>query len=134
MKLSDTICTPAQAESLKMLGVIQQSNFYFLIEEGKLIIVKADSYEWSDWPGYEDYPKTSLWTSAELGIVLPTGYYTLRLEVAGRDQWFIFDNKGKECLSDQRFEVEAHARAAVLINLLKTNQLKVEDVNKRLTG
>lgn len=128
MKLDSQCCNVEHAAYLKASGITQKSNFYFVADDplGKGRLVSGGQllhkYHWA------------AFTVAELGRMLPTGYYTMRLEVAGQDRWFAFDNKGRACLQNDTFTTEAEARVMVLINLLKTNQVKADDVNARLSS
>lgn len=118
MKLEDQCCTLQQAKRLKELG-IEQISYFVWGERG--VITEGWSIE-----GYEDI-FYSAYNVAELGIMLPPGYDTMKITDNG---WAAYDPDG-ECVLTH-YKTEAECRAAMLINLLET-AITIEECNKRLT-
>lgn len=75
---------------------------------------------------------TPAFTVAELGIMMPWSYSTVRHSefLPDEESWSV--EKNGESDSDTSYLTEAQARAALLIHLLETNQLTADEANKRL--
>lgn len=141
MKLDNQLCTRKQAIRLKELGVYQQSYLYWT---GNLIHTVE---EWSV-EGDED-TFYSAYTVAELGIMLPRYYPSWRfLEEGGQQELWITTvigqpegyERDKEDVIDIRTvaafdrygKTQAESMAALLISLLETKAISVEEINLRL--
>lgn len=136
MKLEDQVCTLEQAKRLKELGVLQGHSYAAFIknkcqQETKFWLMPVNSPGVSN-EGYEKWDSGCLngfsaFTSAELGQMLPFGYDTMQCTGEG---WRGYDLDHGDY---GPFETEAKARAAMLIQLLETNAITADEVNKRLT-
>jgi len=117
MKLEDQVCNLELAKKLKKLGVKQDSLFYWGSNTGKNYMIIA----LSDKPNYPNvFNHThSAFTVAELGEILPSGYYSIR---EGR-VWECWLRTGKQKVEAK---TEADARAKLVIYLLEINLTKQE--------
>jgi hypothetical protein len=152
MQLEDQVCTVAQSQKFYTLGIInawlswsvdQENNCWSLsklkVEAGELIN-KANNINRIFYPAF---------TVAELGLMLP--YNFLNAAAAKRKfkgSWLhvwkcpeetvdeAFLGWGYRVIKDEATftKTEAEARAAVLLHLLETNQITIEEINKRLAS
>ena len=134
MKLENQVVSLELAKKLKELGVEQDSLFYWCYEyrlDGKKYSDKRADLTYNKYNeltntiSYSKKEHISAYTVAELGEMLPLGYYTTRL--------FTDDNKKEEWIAillpnseykgtGFRADTEADARAKMLI-YLKENKL-----------
>jgi len=128
VKLEDQVCSLELAKRLKELGVKQESHFYHIKERA----------EWRLWPytspgfsleGIREHPREdwevySAFTVAELGDMLPKGFYqTFFVEdgvVVGRPDFKVLENT----FTTEKETTEANARAQMLIYLLENKLVK----------
>lgn len=156
MKLEDQCCNLSQAKRLKELGVKQESYASWFGDESHTYFDSGSEehaipMNVSNWVfvlptkpanGHdEDHrsnvcitkPIASAFTVAELGEMLPTGYDTMRVTVRmGVYGWKGFDDSDEPCPhsnSDDVFNTEAEARAAMLIYLLESKLITPESIN-----
>jgi hypothetical protein len=122
MIMGDEVCSPQLSTRLKELGVEQKSHFYWVedIVEGAGWILLCVGDEVNYLRNKQDYvpdSEASAFTVAELGEIIPEGYWTLKQN--GR--WVPFSHMDK--FVDRIRDSEADARAEILIYLLE-NKLK----------
>lgn len=135
MKLIDQVITLEQAKRLKELGIRQDASHAAWLRNE----CHKETEFWC-WPveaqgisnrGYSS-PATgclegfSAFTVAELGEMLPPGYDTM---YCVNDGWRGFDLDGVDMLGSKAFNTEAEVRAAMLIHLIKTNVVTVDEIN-----
>lgn len=120
MKLQDQVCTEPQGDRLKELGIDQESLFYHTHSD-KWGVLPRSGIDFSGDP-------SSAFTVAELGIMLPAGYDSMRIS---DDGWRGYDLNGRDFPPDT-FRTEAGCRVAMIIDLLETEVITVEEVNARL--
>lgn len=125
MNIRNQICTFQQAKRLKELGVIQESEFVYFIDEYHLVR-RNRNYDLSE----IDY---CAFTVAELGVMLPEMFASR----FGAGAWICYNDKGEseqypENFCDVISNTEAEARSAMLIHLLETKAITAEEVNQRL--
>jgi hypothetical protein len=128
------VCTPDQAEKLKKLGITQSQSCYYF-QHGQLQYVPQHFK-------VEAPDACAAFTSTELGIMLPYYYQTARVEAGNVlertkfDLWTcrnVSDPKDmQEIVGIQAAPTEATTRAGMIIHLLCTYLVKVEDLNSRL--
>lgn len=126
MKLENQVCALEQGEKLLKLGVSNDSFFHWFMDDD-LIMGEHWSCGRLANPNEETIPA---FTVAELGVMLPTGYDSMRVTERGAEMWRTYDESGNDF--PNIFVTEAEARAAVLIHLLDTNIISPEEVNQRL--
>lgn len=133
MKIEDQVCTPGQSMRLQELGVAAESVLVYELRvvpfESLNIVIPGmipDNWQRAD----EKYPAYSV---AELGVMLPTGFDTMRVtgKTPGDLVWQGYDMAGRDFTKDPYY-TEAECRAAMLIHLLENKLITVEEVNKRL--
>lgn len=132
MELKQQCCTLVQAKRLKECGVNQKSLFNYVgkLETNQFEIQYTSCYDWSDYPGYATWPlKYSAWTVAELGVMLPSEFDTMRSIERG---WSCFDYGGRDIFTGYGYEYEAECRSAAIIHLLENKLITAEEVNQRL--
>jgi len=125
MKIENQVCTAQQGKRLMELGISNESLFHHVIEETALGIERRVAYLAS--PPNNHIPA---FTVAELGVMMPSGYDTMRLE-ADLNKWRGYDLDGADCPSDF-FDTEAECRAAMIIFLLENGHITADECNKRL--
>jgi hypothetical protein len=146
MKLEDQVCSLDLAKRLKELGVKQESYFFWWATE-----IEIDGLTW--WELANKEPRkgkkirelqgrepTSAFTVAELGDMLPAKWGEIVHNENGAMIWIekkVGDNmkpfweiryfgQGSECLCQEDDDIEANARAKMLIWLLE-NKLVYEN-------
>lgn len=135
MKLEDQVCTVPQAARLKALGISQKALFYHhplfggpafgervITTPGSLTMVCNDK-EFA----------FAAFTVAELGIMLPPGYDTMRTTDHPVDIWRGYDKEGKDVFKGLKGITEADVRAQMVIYLLENEDITAKEVNGRLT-
>jgi hypothetical protein len=140
MKLSEQCCSLDQAKRLKELGVIgdRGTNLFFWIH------LRKTKYR-VEWTGIADHGMmesvtdlVDYWpafTVAELGVMLPSGYDTMKITVQGEEYgWRGYDISDQQCppIEEEFYPTEAQARASMLIHLLENNLITPSEVNNRL--
>lgn len=124
MTIDNQVCSILQGVILKELGITQNPNCSAFVH-----VVNA---EYSDNVTLKrnihslDITKEriALFTTAELGELIPAGY-VLPHKKADGFWWY-------QC-GEKRFGLtEANARAALLINLLRSKEITIEQVNENL--
>lgn len=140
MKLKNQVCTMEQAKQLKELGIVQdQGSFYW--EQLKPPVTEGCSTQRLQ-AGVDTFHPMSdsvvkerfcAFTTSELGIMLPNGYFTLMLDDGS---WTAYDPLSNlvpvepfEC-----FTAEPHIRAELVIFLLKRKDIGKDAVNMWLTA
>lgn len=134
MKLENQVCTLEQAKKLKELGIDQETEFYFRM--GKIWHFR----EVTDWPnqeqlydliqsGAEGERIFAAYTVAELGEMLPIGFYSVAC--ADHSDW-LCDNQNYATANIGASKNEAECRAAMLIHLIESKLITVEEINNRL--
>lgn len=119
MKLENQVCTLEQGKKLRELGI--EMNSYFLFGESSDFAAPFEAWIVD---GNEDvfYPA---FTVAELGVMLPDGYDTMRVSTDNGDRWRAYDDSGKDAIDeDSLFDTEVQARAAMIIHLLNLPNIK----------
>jgi hypothetical protein len=124
MKIENQCCTKDQAHKLKEFGVAQNS-FFAYIDEGELL--SRHSPNLNLMAIATDF--VAAFTVAELGLMLPPGYYSMRTTDEG---WRCYDLDGKEVIEDYVYDYEAKCRAAAVIQLLESSLTAAEEINNRL--
>lgn len=136
MKLEDQVCPPEYGEKLKDLGITQKSLFYWTHSDwGTMPAMSID---------FKGNP-TSQFTAAELGTMLPDQLstnmhqYELILIKEGVDTWACeYCRANNLCDMHPDIESKGHVTIAavmaeMLIQLIETKLVSVEECNKRLT-
>lgn len=138
MKLIDQVISLDQAKLLKSLGVKQESHFYhhpnFETPAPGHTSVKKYGTQYKVTQVKNDAAVTlSAFTVAELGVMLPTGYDTMRVtgKTPDNSAWQGYDMAGRD-FTKEPYSTEAECRAAMLIHLLENKLITVEEVNARL--
>jgi hypothetical protein len=126
MKIKDQVCTPEQAIKLKALGIDQRATYYHTVL-GDILHPGYLPSDVKDQGGLLG----AAYTVAELGMMLPAGYDTMRFTDI-QDHWFGYDTSGDTYPSDEAYDTEAEARGAMLVLLLENKTITAEDVNYRL--
>lgn len=150
MKIENQVCTLEQAKRLKELGVLQYSYFSWCGEEGQRLMDNGrDGMAVQEWvfvantepvnnmqadhrenvPGAK--PFAAAYSVAELGEMLPPEYCSIRCETHGSIGWESWQRGG--LLPLIAFATEAECRATLLIRLIESKLITVEQVNKRIT-
>jgi len=121
--MQDQVLKLQQAKRLSELGVkgdsvcIYEAHF----NEPLLLFRTGISH-----PEMEQYPA---YTVAELGVMLPNCYSTMKLH----EGWRVYNEEDQDGAGkDEIFDTEAQARGAALIHLLETNIITVEQCNAAL--
>lgn len=149
MKVENQVCTLEQAKKLRQLGVVQQGIWTWVFPAlSKMLSTTYGVYHYShakeiidENEGTEfDHDCASAYTVAELGQMLPD--WMLRNDIdadmkAGRamgvwptgSNWGARMDRGYQC---EWFPTEAEARAYLLIKLIESKLVTIEEVNKRL--
>lgn len=137
MKIENQCCTLEQAKKLKELGVKQDAIWFWLYPAKEGIISTSNGLYYhlhakeifSDNEGNEfDSEMSAAYTVAELGVMLPTAYDTMRVD----DGWRGYDDNNKDYPCNLIFKTEAECRAALLIALLENEDTTPQEVNQRL--
>lgn len=135
MKLQNQCCTRQQGERLEELGVKGTPMFchcYVSVDsENSTVAILPTGFELNI-PDLGTTWIAPAFTVAELGVMLPTGYDTMRISTkVEATMWQGYDLEGNE-FTEEPFNTEAECRAAMLINLIETEAVTVEEVNARL--
>lgn len=142
MKLEQQVCTLEQAKKLKELGIVPKSVLFLWLDYSKNShgpkIVNADVMDFESDRSYI----YAAFTVAELGVMLPdyiTGehLYTYQQRRGALDKRKVKHDiyywcMGNIFLHTVTGEIEAEARAAMLIYLLENKLITPEEVNNRL--
>lgn len=137
MKIEDQVCTLEQAKMLKELGVAQESLFYWwwwyikdFAGEGPKIVYQGKLKATGTLSNVQE---CCAYTVAEFGEMLPTGYDTMKITV-NRDscEWQGYDLDGGPFPSEQTYKTEAEVRADMLLALINSKLITVEEINNRL--
>lgn len=150
MKLQDQCCTIEQAKLLKSLGVTQKSLFYHHPNFdrpvfGETVITESGKQYRKIQVCNDKKASFSAFTVAELGAMLPDYYPSWRFkknEQSGERLWIAtvicspkppgIDDIHTAHEFDRFAKTQAEALATLLIALLETEAIKVEEVNNRL--
>lgn len=139
MKIQDQVCTLDQGKRLAELGITASPKWmYFNCHpHSGLCLSEMPNRHMAILTGHfpldpSEYSLTPAFTVAELGIMMPWSYSTVRHSefLPDEESWSV--EKNGESDSDTSYLTEAQARAALLIHLLETNQLTADEANKRL--
>jgi hypothetical protein len=149
MKIEDQVCTLEQAKKLKELGVVQESFFCWIGDDNpdpkyntpyKLYGTShARGEVGASW--YEH--RIAAFTVAELGLMLPSFFGSYKIDagnfITGKNwcEYLCQNFYGKTNSEKYGRDVsltEANARAAMLINLIEMQGIRVEEINQRLTA
>lgn len=138
MIIDNQVCTLKQAKRLKELGVMQNSLFYWhpsheIPVSGDTWVTKSGGRYKKLLARYDKRGSASAFTVAELGEMLPPGYDTMRVTEANGLQWKGYDLDGKDYPEETGFRTEAECRAAMVISLLDTGEVTVNEINNRIT-
>lgn len=136
MKLIDQVCSEVQADRLKELGVAQESLFYHTDSDWGVMPRKSIDFTGNP---------SSAFTVAELSVMLPDYYPSWRFKVnesSEERKWIATiicspkppgaDDIHTESSFDRYGKTQAEALATLLIALLETEAINVEEVNARL--
>lgn len=154
MKLIDQVITLSQAKRLKVLGVKQESIWFWAYPVNeKMISTRKDVIHFtlkedilSDNEGDEfDHDVAAAFTVAELFVMLPDYYPSWRFKVnekSGERKWVAtvicspkppgIDDIHTAHEFDRYGKTQAEALATLLIALLETEAINAEEVNARL--
>lgn len=134
MKLEDQVILINQAFVLKALGVVQKSLFYHHPAFDRPVFGETITTEYG-----KQYKKTqvcndkkvsaSAYTVAELGLLLPSGFDTMRTTNEG---WRAYGYDGEDFLGESVYGTEAQCRAEIIIKLISEGKLTTEEANQRL--
>jgi hypothetical protein len=124
MDIEKQVCTPAQGERLKALGIKQDSLFYWTHSE-KWGIMYRTSIDFSGNP-------TSVFTVSELGIMLPPWYASWQEGETGEWTCAPPPSENPPTLPIKSHRTEAAARAGLLIQLLENKIVLAETINETL--
>lgn len=138
MKLKNQICTLKQAKELKELGLNLASYFHWIATTGMTpYIYHLNGTTWIQ--QIENDPSYPAYSCAELGVLLPyqiihdSVAYIFTLWKVHQQFSCAYENckENKIHLFDEIIdgEHEAHAKADLLIHLLKEKIIKSEDLN-----
>lgn len=138
MKIEDQVVSPETAKKLQELKVPQESYFYLVkdYENEEDFYIVSEPYKFRESPYYQIY---SAFTVAELGMFFPITYNSIFMSGFGFTEEdsicseISYRPKHEEIIS---FEVitsvygnsEADARANMIIHLIETGMIKVEDL------
>lgn len=143
MKLQDRVCTLKQAERLKELGTTQDAIWFwaFPLNERMISTRKGIIHNTTcddilrDNDGDEfDHAVAAAFTVAELGVMLPNGYDTMRITSKDSHKvpvWQGYDDDGNYFIMTP-YKTEAECRAAMIIYMLENKVITAEEVNARL--
>ena len=127
---SEHVCSLELAKQLAILGVKQESLFYWVVDpylsHGKgypLYYSEQVHIQSSDWQYYEFKEHYSAFTVSELGILIGGCYYT-RYNCDNHWEVWCLTGGDDSILRDEtrqpfQFKTEADARATLLIHLIK---------------
>lgn len=137
MKLEDQVCPPEHGERLKVLGIIQESLFYWTHSDwGTMPAMSID---------FKNGNPTSQFTPTELGVLLPDQLctklhqYELILIKEGNDTWVCeYCRANNLCDTHPDFDTKTHVTQAavmaeMLVQLIELKIVTAEECNKRLT-
>lgn len=124
MKKQYQCISTEQADRLKVLGIKQESIFYHTHSDWG--IMPVESIDFTGNPA-------SAFTVAELGIMLPERFYTIKSidqYDKHRGDWICIS----QMIGESRIygPTEAIARCAMLIHLLESKLITAEEVNSRI--
>jgi len=111
MELQKQVTSLEISKRLKELGVKQESLFWWYSTNNGWMIT-AEPKKWMD-------EKTSAFTVAELGTILPKGVASRQLKKRGFSCWDNLTGQFKVWVSAKNAETEADARGLMLIHLLE---------------
>lgn len=122
MKLEEQVISLDLARRLKELGVQQKSLFYWRFDASipNRYISLIAKQELGGQPPFLDF--ASAFTVAELGEMLPFAYTTYKSELC---HYVAHSNKSLEI---EKANTEADARAKMLIHLIESKIVKVEEL------
>jgi len=123
MKLKNQVCSLELSKKLKVLGVEQESLFYWLYSFGNnnyTLLEKTATNKLHD----EDI---SAFTVAELGDILPSASVVLSLSFEKLDEyhWVTYSKRDRHIFMVGGIKSEANTRAKMLIYLIE-NELTVK--------
>ncbi len=139
--IQDQVANLEQSKRLKELGVNVESEFAFVERLDKMELTHVGefnrwAFQYSE-PMAHERVNLPAYTVAELGVAIGSGYYTFQSDLH-KGNWAVstiddvlvwsFGKEGKPII----FPTEAQARAQLLIHLIESGELKIEEVNKRL--
>jgi hypothetical protein len=131
MQLQDQVINLSQAKRLKELGISQQSVACFICDE--LHLFEKSFYNWAEQKGMN---AVAAFTVAELGVMLPVGFDTMRITSEKSINilvWQGYDLDGND-FTREPFNTEAECRAAMLIHHLESKLITPAEVNQRLNS
>lgn len=155
MKLHDTVCTVEQALRLKELGVSQSAYFSWFLatdrDDTPGLNRASGGCPVCGHPTAPYIKEVSAFSVAELGQMLPRYYPSWRcLEEGGKHEFWIatvigqpegFDREKADVYDirtvaafDRFGRTQVEALTELLISLLETGAVTIEDINKRLTS
>lgn len=130
MTLENQVTSLELSKRLKELGFKQESLFYWIEQSDGIIVNRSLAmYKengcdlkilWGKFTLYGDYEKYSAYTVAELGEMLPVGYYSGKCRFV--DEYFCEPSDGRNHTTQaQNADTEADSRAKMLIYLKENN-------------
>ena len=127
MTVEQMCCTPDQSKRFLDLGVEQKSYFYHTTLPSciHLEYLPMNPKDSSDVIG-------AAFNVAELGMMLPTGFDTMRVTEINGEYFRGYDNTGNDYPDQQCFKTEAEKRAQMIIALLETFEITPSEINVRL--
>lgn len=133
MKIELQVCTLEQAKRLNELGIVQGASLFYYDCGGGIEQLQYNSNINPEGHYADALSCFSAFTVSELGTMLPAGYDTMKATVfSGLCLWHGFDLDGNDFPKDSAFHTEAEARATMLIQLIESESVSVEEINKSL--
>lgn len=131
MKLEEQVCSLELAKQLKTLGVKQESAWYWCADESGSWLRSGVIHQATLVTGTE--PEVAAFTVAELGEMLPVGFWTLKKSVSNEvgDSWGQLCNwltHKSKLLNSLEGNTEADARAKMIIYLLENKIINPKDL------
>ena len=153
MKLQNQVCTLQQAKRLKELGVCQDSLFSWCgDEEQRLMDNGKDGLAVGNWVFVDSTipwnnqeldqrqlvpsskPFAAAFTVAELGIMLPDAYESISAKELSGTVWYGIDENGRFYPCEKQYQTEAECRADMIIHLIESGQLTINELSESLTN
>lgn len=127
MEVENQVSSFEQSKKLRELGIAQVS-FFAWIDEGQLLSRHSANLDLMSIATNF----TAAFTVAELGMMIPTGYDTMRITTTDGEKWQAYDNSGDDFPTDESYDTEAIARAEIVIQAIRDKILTIDEINKKL--
>lgn len=127
--LEKQVCTLERAKKLKELGVKQESYFRHYLDSIGGHHTTPNRIKW-----YDEDSMFAAFTVAELGVMLPPHYFTYP-QTGGTFNTLAYklpEGIIPSGVLPTCYNAEAEARAAMLIHLIESNLVTVEQINEKL--